>query len=128
MRHAMSETFTLEVPDELARKVRALATASHRRFEDVVLDGLRRAVEEPPVESLPDDELLGHCDLTLDPGDQEALSDLLAGQREGALADPEKATLDRLMDAYRRGMVLKAQALREAVSRGLRQPLSEDAA
>jgi len=40
----MGETVTLEVPDELARRARALAAATHRRFEDAVLDWLRRAV------------------------------------------------------------------------------------
>ena len=53
------------------------------RFEDLVLDWLRRAVEEPPVEALPDGELLALCDATLDPVDQEALSLLLAGHRSG---------------------------------------------
>ena len=124
----MSETVTLEVPDELARRVRALAVATHRRFEDVVLDWLRRAVEEPAVEALPDGELLALCDATLGPVDQEALSVLLAGSREGKLSATEKASLDLLMDTYRRGLVLKARALKAAVSRGLRPPLTEDAA
>ncbi len=118
----MSETVTLEVPDELARRVRALATATHRRFEDVVLDWLRRAAEEPPVEALPGGAASSRlcADATLDPVDQEALSDLLAGHREGTLSASEKASLDALMDTYRRGLVLKARALKEAVGRGLR--------
>ena len=124
----MSETVTLEVPDELARRIRALATATHRRFEEVVVDGLRRVVEEPPVDALSDGELLALCDSTLDPVDQEALSVLLAASREGTLSAPEKASLESLMDTYRRGLVLKARALKEAVGRGLRAPLTEDAA
>jgi hypothetical protein len=51
----MSETVTVEVPDDLARRVRALAIATHSRFEDVVLDWLRRASEE---EALPDGEAI----------------------------------------------------------------------
>ncbi|MGO9463818.1 MAG: hypothetical protein ACLQVF_06620 [Isosphaeraceae bacterium] len=124
----MSETVTLGVPDELARRARALAAATHRSFEDAVLDWLRRAVEEPGVEALPDGEILALCDATLDPVEQEALSLLLAGHREGTLSAPEKASLDTLMDTYRRGLVLKARALKEAVGRGLRPPLSDDAA
>jgi hypothetical protein len=123
----MSETVALEVPDELARQVRAVATATHRRFEDVVLDWLRRAVEETPVEALPDGALLALCDATLDPADQEELSLLLAGHREGRLSAPERVRLDALMDAYRRGLIRKARALNAAVSRGLRPPLTEDA-
>ena len=124
----MSETITLEVPDDLARRARALASATQRRFEDVVLEWLRWAVEESPVEALPDGELLALCDASFDPADQEALSHLLAGHREGLLTAPEEASLDALMDAYRRGLVLKARALKEAVGRGLRPPLAEDAA
>ncbi len=124
----MSETVTLEVPDELARRARALATATDRRFEDVVLDWLRRAAEEPQVEALTDGELIALCEAVLGPADQEELSGLLTGQREGALGAPEKARLDALMDAYRRGLVLKARALKEAVGRGLRPSLADDAA
>ena len=124
----MSETVTLQIPDELARHARALAAATHRRFEDAVLDWLRRAVEEPAVEALPDDALLALCDATLGAADQDALTALLTGHREGSLAAEEVARLDRLMAAYRQGLVLKARALKEAVARGLRPPLVDDAA
>jgi hypothetical protein len=124
----MSETVTLEVPNKLARRVRALAIATYRRFEDVALEWLRRTVEEAPVETLPDGELLALCDATLDPANQEALSQLLARHREGLLTNSERASLDALMDTYRRGLVLKARALKKAVARGLRPPLAEDAA
>ena len=124
----MSETVTLEGPDELARRARAMAAATHRRFEDLVLDGLRRAVQDPPVETLPNEDLLSLCDPRLDAIDQEAMSVLLAGNREGTLSPSEKETLDTLMDTYRHGLVLKARVLKEAVGRGLRPPLNEDAA
>ena len=124
----MSETVTLDVPDELARRLHAVANSSRRRFEDVVVDWLRRAVEESPIEALPDGELLALCDATLDPVAQETLSVLLDGLREGTLSVPEKDQLDALMDLYRRGLVLKARALTAAVTRGLRPPLAEDAA
>jgi hypothetical protein len=124
----MSETVTLEIPDELARRAREVASATHRRFEDVVLDGLRRAVEEPDVEALSDDSLLSLCDATMTPADQEALGALLAGRREGSLSEEEAARLDELMAGYRHGLVLKARALKEAVTRGLRPSLADDAA
>lgn len=124
----MSETLTLQIPDELARRARALAAATHRRFEDAVVEWLRRAVDEPPVESLADDALLALCDSVLDAGDQEALSDLLSGHREGTLSNPETQRLDALMATYRQGLLLKARAFKEAVARGLRPPLADDAA
>jgi hypothetical protein len=124
----MNETVTLEIPEELARRARVLAAATHRRFEDALVDWLRRAVDEPAVETLSDGELLALCDATLEEADQETLSSLLAGHREGKLSEAEKAELDALMDSYRRGLVLKARAWKEAVDRGLRPPLSDDAA
>src|SRR3954464_10180526 len=114
----MSEPVTLQIPDELARRARALAAATHRRFEDAVVEWVRRAVEEPAVESLPDDALLALCDATLDAADQDALTTLLAGHREGALSGEETARLDELMAAYRQRLVLKARAPKEALARG----------
>ena len=124
----MSETVTLEIPDELARRARALAAATHRRFEDAVVDWLRRAVEEPAIESLPDDALIALCDGMLSAADQEDLTALLTSHREGSLSGEDAARLDELMASYRRGLVLKARALQEAVARGLRPPLADDAA
>ena len=124
----MSETVTLQIPDEPARRARALAVATHRRFEDAVVSWLRRAVEEPAVESLPDDALFALCDATLSAADQDALTTLLTGHREGSLSGEETARLDELMAGYRQGLVLKARALKEAVARGLRPPLADDAA
>ena len=124
----MSETVTLQIPDELARRALALVAATHRQFEDVVVDWLLRVVEEPAVESLPDASLLALCDATLSAVDQDALSHLLAGHREGSLSGEETARLDELMAGYRRGLVLKARAIKEAVARGLRPPLANEAA
>jgi plasmid stability protein len=124
----MSETLTRQIPDDLARRARALAAATHRRYEDAIVDWLRQALEDPAVESLPDDSLLALCDATLGQDDQAALSDLLARHREGALSAEETGRLDALMAAYRRGLVLKARAMKEAVARGLRPPLADDAA
>jgi hypothetical protein len=124
----MAEIVTLEIPEELARRARALAAATNRRLEDAVIDWIGRAVAEPAVESLPDGLLLDLCDATLDAPRQEELSRLLADHQEGALTATERARLDELMADYRRGLVLKARALSEAVARGLRPRLSDDAA
>jgi hypothetical protein len=123
----MSETITVEIPNELARQARALAIAGNRRLEDAVLDWIGRAVADPPVESLPDAELLALCDANLDAASQEELSTLLADLREGQLEDSRQARLDELMGGYRRGLVLKARALKEAVTRRLRPRLNNHA-
>jgi len=123
----MSETITLEMPYELAQQARALASAGNRRLEDALLEWIGRAVENPPVESLPDSELLALCDAKLDAAPQAELSTLLTDHREGALAASQQARLDELMAVYRRGLVLKARALKEAVARGLRPRLGDHA-
>jgi hypothetical protein len=121
---------TLDIPDDLARRARAVAAATNRRLEDVVIEWLGRAADDGPVESLPDAELMALCDATLGPADQAELSGLLEDAREGDVSADRRARLEQLMAAYRRGLVLKARALREAVVRGLIPPLgaAEDAA
>ena len=123
----MSEVLTVELPDELARQARALATATNRRLEDAVLDWLRQAIAEPAVESLADDALLALCESTFQEAEQDELSDLLSRAREGDLDADGRQQLDHLMAAYRRGIVLKARAMKEASARGLRPPLADDA-
>jgi hypothetical protein len=118
----MSEKVTIELTDELSRRARRLAAAGNRRLEDAVIDWINRAVSEPDVEALPNDELLRLCDATFEAGEQAELSDRLADARDGTLDTEGRARLDDLMAEYRRGLVLKARAWKEAVTRGLRTP------
>jgi hypothetical protein len=120
----MAEIVTLELPEEVARRAREVAVRTHRRPESVLLEWIGHAVAEPPVESLPDDQVLALCDMQMDVEQQETLGDLLARNREGLLSGVERARLDELMQTYRRGLVRKAQALKVAVERGLRPPLN----
>lgn len=120
----MGERVTVELPDELARRARAVAAQTRRRLEDVLVDWLDRAGAEPAVESLPDEQVLALCDAQLAPEEQDELSDLLARHREGRLPDTERARLDELMRLYRRGLIRKAQALQTAVARGLKPQFS----
>jgi hypothetical protein len=48
---------------------------------------------------------------------------LLDHQQAGTLTSSEQAELVALMQVYQQGLVRKAQGLREAVRRGLREPL-----
>jgi hypothetical protein len=124
----MSELLTLELPDDLARQARAFADATNRPLEKVVLEWISQAVAEPVVETLPDDSLLALCDATLEPAQQEEMSELLELAREGELEADHRDRLDQLIDLYRRGLKLKARACKEAVARGLRPSLADDAA
>jgi hypothetical protein len=67
-----------------------------------------------------DEEVLSTADATLPTDDDERLSALLHRQQAGLLSGGEPAELLRLMQSYQLGLLRKAQALREAVRRGLR--------
>ena len=76
------------------------------------------------MDMLPDADVLALADSQLGATDQERLDDLLGRNREGTLDDAGRRALDALMQVYEQGMLRKAQALRVAVQRGLRGPLS----
>lgn len=121
---AMGQTVTLRVSRRVAHSAAHLAAQTDRRIEDVLTEWLDRAVVEPPVESLSDDKVLALCDLQMDPAEQMELGRLLSENREGTLDSWGRTRLDELMQVYRRGLVRKAQAIKVAVQRGLRHPLS----
>jgi hypothetical protein len=121
----MTEKVTVEVPEELAQRARAVAAQTQQPFENVLVEWMERAGTEPAVELLSDAELLVLCDCQMDSGPQEELSDLLDRNREGLLADTERRRLEELMRTYRRGLIRKAQALKEAVARGLKPRLDD---
>jgi hypothetical protein len=120
----MAETVTLELPDTLARRARAIADQTNRRLEEVLLDWLRQAEAEPPLTSLPDDEVLALSNAQMEPPQAEELAELLDLNREGQLDEVGRQRLDALMQLYRAGLVRKAQALKVAFERGLRPPLN----
>ena len=120
----MSDTVTLQLPSEVARRVKEVADRTHRRPEDILIEWLDRAAADLPVEVLSDDEILDLCDSQLDSSGQAELSQLLVSNREGVLSEVERDRLEKLMRSYRHGLVRKAQAWKVAVERGLRAPLN----
>lgn len=119
----MSQIVTLDLPDDVARRARDVATRTHRRVEDVLLEWLGAAATDTPVDMLPDAEVLALRDQEMSAQQQHELSELLARQREGQLDSDTRHRLEDLVSIYRRGMVRKAQALKVAVDRGLQPPL-----
>lgn len=119
----MNEIVHLEVPDELVRQARDVATRTQRPVADVFLEWLKRGTEDIPIHMLPDDQVLAMRDAQLSDEQQAELSELLAAQREGTLDDTGRWELQRLMNLYRTGMVRKAEAQAVAVARGLQPPL-----
>jgi len=118
-------TVKLNIPDEVADRAREVADATQRRVEDVLVEWLDRASTDVPVESLSNEQVLELCDIQMSRKQQRELSALLEKNRESELDDAGRARLDDLMTVYRQGLVRKSEALRVAVERGLRPPLSQ---
>jgi hypothetical protein len=121
----MSESLTLELPAEIARRARDLAAATNRRVEDVVVGWIERVAADPPVEEIPDAEVLELSRMRMSDDEQDSLSDFL--RRQAELAATEPTQLEGLLGKYRRGLVLKARATKVAVSRGLISRLNDNA-
>lgn len=77
-----------------------------------------------PVAILSDTEVLALSEKQMELEQQQQLSELLDKQQAGLLTSDERSKLASLMQVYQDGLLLKAQALREAVQRGLREPLT----
>jgi hypothetical protein len=119
----MSEQITLQVSDRVVNQATQIAARTQRRVEEVLESWLEWASTEMPVEALSDKEVLALTDLQLTDEQQTVLSDLLAKNQDGTLDAEGRRQLDALMRVYEHGLLRKAQALRAAVQRGLRNPL-----
>jgi hypothetical protein len=128
----MTTQVMVNLPDEVYQSAVRLAQLTQREVSDVLTDTL--AVSLPalphdqdisaPVEVLSDGEVLALTALELPPPQDRQLSTLLERQQAGTLAEDERSQLAALMQAYQTGLLRKAQALQEAVRRGLRDPLA----
>ena len=127
----MSTQVMVTLPDEVYERAARLAQLSHREVADILAETIAVALpilhsqpEIPaPVEDLADAEVLALTDLQLPAAQDQRLSTLLDRQQAGALTEPERAELAVLFQLYQEGLLRKAQALAEAVRRGLREPL-----
>lgn len=119
----MGEQITIQVSDRVLRQASNVATQSQRRIEEVLADWLESVITEMLIEMLSDEEILELTNLQVTTEQQAALSDLLARNREDMLDTEGRRQLDELMGVYEHGLLRKAQALRVAVQRGLREPL-----
>jgi predicted DNA-binding protein len=127
----MSTQVTLTLPDEVYRRAERLAQLSSREVADVLADtielslspvGLKSEAVEP-VSGLSDEEVMALAELQLASDQDQRLSSLLDKQQAGTLIEAERSELLALMQVYQESLLRKAQALREAVQRGLRKPL-----
>ncbi|MGH9898361.1 MAG: hypothetical protein ACRD63_03240 [Pyrinomonadaceae bacterium] len=120
----MSRQITIEVPEQVIRHASLVAARTSRRIEDILTAWLQQVTTECPVEELPDKEVLALTELRLTGEQEEALRTLLEQNRESILDVEDRHQLDDLMRAYELLLLRKSQALRVAVERGLRVPLT----
>jgi hypothetical protein len=128
----MGRRITLEVSDDLLNRAEQLAVLSQRDVSEVLAQALSAALppldvvlgESRPVSELSDEEVLRQSKLRLTPAQDDRLSELLDDQQSGTLTEPQQTALLALMQVYAANWLRQAEALAEAVRRGLREPLS----
>jgi hypothetical protein len=127
----MATRVVVTLQDEVYRRVERLAQLTSRDVADLLADtitlslpALDASMESgQAVTALSDEEVLALTELRMPPAQDRRLSTLLQRQQAQKLSAPERAELFALMQRYQEGLLRKAQALREAVQRGLRAPL-----
>jgi len=128
----MSRRITLELPDEVMARAERLASLAHREVAELLADAVSTVLppweavlgETSAISELPDEEVLKLTKLRLDAARDRRLSTLLDRQQAGAVTAKERAELLSLIQVYEATLLQQAEALAEAVRRGLREPLS----
>ena len=127
----MTTRVMVTLHDEVYRRVEHLAALTQREVADLLADTITLALQPlavstesvPVITSLSDEEVLDLTELQMAPEQDRRLSALLQTQQERALSAAEQGEFVTLMQVYQEGLLRKAQALHEAVRRGLRTPL-----
>jgi hypothetical protein len=126
----MSEQITITLPDRIAKRINEWAAFSQQDVTEMVATAIDVGLPElsgaqmTPVTDLEDSALLQLTKVKLDETAGTRLDNLLVKQREGELNDAERKELLSLMQHYHELWVRQAQALSEAVRRGIQPPLT----
>lgn len=126
----MSTKVVLNLPDDVYERAAQFAAYANRDLTEIITATLASSLPSTDainqlraVSKLSDDEVLALTELRLEPKVDRRLSELLARQQAGTLAEIERAELAALMRMYEMGLLRQSQALAEAVRRGLLEPL-----
>lgn len=127
----MTTQITVTLPDSVLRRAEVLAQRTGRAVADVLAETIELSLrplgtasgQEVPATDWSDADVVAAADATLPAAEDARLSELLDRQQAGALNNGERAELSALIERYEAGLLRKAHALREAVRRGLREPL-----
>lgn len=128
----MSIQLTIDVPDDTYQIAQHIARSTGQSVEDIVshllgysLPFVPRINPKQSWSDLTDAEVIALTELQMTAEADVRHSELLEKQNAEALTVDERFELQRLDQLYRIGLVYKAQALAEAVRRGLRETLIE---
>ena len=121
----MTAQITLNLPDEVYHQAELLALQRHRTVSEILVETLEKFLlpTAKPVSALSDSEVITQTQLRLQPLQEQRLSELLDRQQSGTIAFLELAELQALIHIYETRLLRQAQALNEAVRRGLLEPL-----
>lgn len=133
----MTVKIALSLPDSVYSRAQQLAQLSDRDLADVLTEAITLSLSPAgipsdlegdsilkPIASLSDTEVIALSQLQMEPEDDRRSSELLDKQQAGTLTETERPELWRLMQTYQTMLLRKATALRVAVERGLREPLT----
>jgi hypothetical protein len=126
----MSKQVVIDLPDEVYRRAESLARLSRREVAEVLADAITLSLSSPDgsgadarrMAELSDQEVIDLTELRLPPTQDRRLSKLLDRQQAQRVTETERTELQALMQRYQEGLLRKAEALNEAVRRGLRAP------
>ena len=131
----MNKPITLNLPEDVYNRANSLAQLISRDLTDVLIEAISLSLSSTSpfsendsnktesIKSLSDSEVLTLSELQMESEQDLRLSQLLLKQQANTLSETERPELWILMQIYQTLLVKKAAALREAVSRGLREPL-----
>ena len=121
----MTAQITLNLPDEVYHQAELLALQRHRTVSEILVETLEKFLlpTAKPVSALSDSEVISQTQLRLQPVQEQRLSELLDRQQSGKIAFLERDELQALIHIYETRLLRQAQALNEAVRRGLLEPL-----
>jgi hypothetical protein len=128
----MSTQVQITLQDEIYRRAKRLAEMSNREVEELLAQAIElsfSSVSEtggdyPTFSTMSDQEVIELSELQMKPRQDRRFGKLLDKQQAGTLNAREQSELLALMQFYQENLLRKAQALGEAVRRGLRQPLT----
>jgi hypothetical protein len=123
---------TINLPDALYEFVTQWATITQKKPENVIVEALAIILKptytspelETPLANLTDTEVLALCEMEMGIAQGQQLSQLLTKQGEGVISVQESREMLALTQLYQRLWMKQAEALAEAVQRGLREPLT----